>query len=69
MRDRIAEAKGLGSEVDPTLVRRKQLLKRSGRAIRDCNACQQIDLTSYTPKGPLPTLKESEAKIHKAILM
>ena len=69
VRDRIAEGKRLESEVDPTLVRRKQLLKKSARAIETCNACQSVDMRTYTPKGTLPTLKESEDKIHKAILL
>ena len=68
VKQKIQEAKGLGSEVQPDLKRRRQLLRRARDAMKACNGCSKEEMDTFTPEGPLPTLRESELKVQKAIL-
>ena len=68
VREKIQEAKGLGSEVNPDLVKRRKLLKRVRESMKACNACDKETMATFTLEGPLPTLRESELKMQTAIL-
>ena len=68
VKERIQEAKGLGSAVDPKLRRKRKMLRGARDALKGCNGCSKEEMMAYTPEGPLPTLQESERKVQKAIL-
>ena len=68
VKEKIQEAKGLGSAVDPKLRRRRKLLRGARDGMKGCNGCSKEEMSTYTPKGPLPSLRESERKVQKAIL-
>ena len=68
VKEKIQEAKGLGSAVNPKLKRKRKMLREARDAMKGCNGCSKEEMFAYTPEGPLPSLRESEQKIQKAIL-
>ena len=56
VKEKIQEAKGLGSAVNPKLKRKRKMLREARDAMKGCNGCSKEEMITYTPKGPLPTL-------------